>query len=269
MNYIVDSVDSALKLLSLVAEHPGLGVTELSNRLGINKSRTYRMLCTLEHNRFVLQDERTTTYALGPQAFVIGVAASQQNILVRAAQKYMLALNQSINETIVLRVREGLETVCVARCETTHQVRSVGAVGNRRSIISGASGKLLLAFAQDAIRNEFFARMKHLPTAVEPVAFAEELAGVARKGYAMSAGEVTSGAVAIAVPLRDVSGDVVAALSISGPEARISRIEIPDYLERLQACSRQISAELGYAGAAPGTANTDASNAAQPANRVA
>lgn len=155
MNYIVDSVDSALKLLSLVAEHPGLGVTELSNRLGINKSRTYRMLCTLEHNRFVLQDERTTTYALGPQAFVIGVAASQQNILVRAAQKYMLALNQSINETIVLRVREGLETVCVARCETTHQVRSVGAVGNRRSIISGASGKLLLAFAQDAIRNEF------------------------------------------------------------------------------------------------------------------
>jgi DNA-binding IclR family transcriptional regulator len=264
MNYIVDSVDSALKLLSLVAEHPGLGVTELSNRLGINKSRTYRMLCTLEHNRFVLQDERTTTYSLGPQAFVIGVAASQQNILVRAAQKHMLALNQSINETIVLRVREGLETVCVARCETTHQVRSVGSVGNRRPLSSGASGKLLLAFSQDAIRNEFFVRMKHLPAAAEPMALADELAAVARKGYAMSAGEVTSGAVAIAVPVRDVSGDVVAALSISGPEARISRIEIPDYLERLQACSRQISAELGYAGAA----GAQTPNEAQ-ANKVA
>ncbi|QBC30812.1 MULTISPECIES: IclR family transcriptional regulator [Pandoraea] len=250
MNYIVDSVDSALKLLSLVAEHPGLGVTELSNRLGINKSRTYRMLCTLEHNRFVLQDERTTTYSLGPQAFVIGVAASQQNILVRAAQKSMLVLNQAINETIVLRVREGLETVCVARSESTHQVRSVGSVGNRRPISSGASGKVLLAFSPDAIRNEFFTRMKHLPGAAETMALAEELAAVTRKGYAISAGEVTSGAIAIAVPVRDVSGEVVAALSISGPEARISRIEIPDYLERLQACSRQISAELGYAGAA-------------------
>jgi predicted transcriptional regulator len=51
VNYIVDSVDSALKLLSHVAEHPGLGVTELANQLGINKSRAYRMLCTLELHR--------------------------------------------------------------------------------------------------------------------------------------------------------------------------------------------------------------------------
>ncbi|VVE69196.1 IclR family transcriptional regulator [Pandoraea captiosa] len=259
MNYIVDSVDSALKLLSLVAEHPGLGVTELSNRLGINKSRTYRMLCTLEHNRFVLQDVRTTTYSLGPQAFVIGVAASQQNVLVQVGQKHMLALNQAINETVVLRVREALETVCVARCETTHQVRSVGSVGNRRPLSSGASGKLLLAFAQDTVRKEFFARMKHVSGATEPMAFADELASVARKGYAMSAGEVTSGAVAIAVPVRDVSGEVVAALSISGPEARISRVEIPDYLERLQACSRQISAELGYTGSSAANAPVVAS----------
>ncbi|WP_148028638.1 helix-turn-helix domain-containing protein, partial [Burkholderia pseudomallei] len=111
MNYIVDAVDSALKLLSFVAEHPHLGVTELASKLGINKSRTYRMLCTLELHRFVVQDARTSTYALGPQAFVIGVAAAQQNALVRAAQRHMLALSQAINETVVLRVREGLETV--------------------------------------------------------------------------------------------------------------------------------------------------------------
>ncbi|WP_147484095.1 helix-turn-helix domain-containing protein, partial [Burkholderia pseudomallei] len=54
MNYIVDAVDSALKLLSFVAEHPHLGVTELASKLGINKSRTYRMLCTLELHRFVV-----------------------------------------------------------------------------------------------------------------------------------------------------------------------------------------------------------------------
>ena len=131
--YIVDAVDSALKLLTYVAEHPNLGVTELASQLGINKSRTYRMLCTLELHRFVVQDPRTSTYALGPQAFVIGVAASQQNALVRAAHRHMLALNQAINETIVLRVR-GLESVCVARCETTMRCAP-----SARSAIAGQS----------------------------------------------------------------------------------------------------------------------------------
>ncbi|AJX36160.1 IclR family transcriptional regulator [Burkholderia oklahomensis] len=245
MNYIVDAVDSALKLLSYVAEHPHLGVTELASKLGINKSRTYRMLCTLELHRFVVQDERTSTYALGPQAFVIGVAASQQNALVRAAQRHMLALSQAINETVVLRVREGLETVCVARCETTHEIRTIGSVGNRRPISLGASGKVLLAFAPDAVRDEFFIRVRKTAQG-DPLRLVEELDAIARKGYAVSVGEVTAGAVAIAVPVRDLTGAAVASVSVTGPEMRVSRAEIPDYLERLQACSHAISAELGY-----------------------
>ncbi|MFM0503215.1 MULTISPECIES: IclR family transcriptional regulator [Paraburkholderia] len=249
MTYIVDAVDNALKLLSYVAEHPGLGVTELATQLGINKSRTYRMLCTLELHRFVVQDTQTSTYALGPQAFVLGVAAAQQNTLVRAAQRHMLALNQAINETVVLRVREGLETVCVARCETTHQVRAIGAVGNRRPINNGASGKVLLAFAPEAVRTEYLARVKKMPDAPDLFALIEDLDAIARSGYAVSLGDVTAGAVAISVPVRDMSGAAVAAVAISGPEQRIGRVEIPGYLERLQACADTISAELGYAGA--------------------
>jgi DNA-binding IclR family transcriptional regulator len=248
MTYIVDAVDNALKLLSYVAEHPGLGVTELSTKLGINKSRTYRMLCTLELHRFVVQDAQTSTYALGPQAFVLGVAAAQQNTLVRSAYRHMLALNQSINETIVLRVREGLETVCVARCETTHQVRAVGAVGNRRPINSGASGKVLLAYAPDAVRTEFLARVKKTPDAPDLIALVEDLDAIQRRGHAVSVGEVTTGAMAISVPVYDMSGAAVAAVAISAPEMRIGRAEIPGYLERLQTCADAISSELGYVG---------------------
>jgi len=251
MNYIVDSIDSALTLLSYVAEHPGLGVTELSNQLGINKSRTYRMLCTLELHRFVSQDERSSTYALGPQAFVLGVAATQQNTLVRSAQKHMLGLNQAINETVVLRVREGLETVCVARCETSHQVRAVGSVGNRRPINSGASGKILLAFAPEEIRTTFLSHLKKMSDSPDLTKTRQELESVSRDEYAITAGELTTGAIAIAVPLWDLMGNTVAALSISGPESRISRADIPGYLQRLQACSLSISAELGYVPSRP------------------
>lgn len=245
MTYIVDAIDNALKLLSYVAEHPGLGVTELSEQLSINKSRAYRMLYTLESHRFVVQDSRNATYTLGPQAFVLGVAAAQQNTLVREASRHMLALNQAINETVVLRVREGIETVCVARCETTHQVRAVGAVGNRRPIGLGASGKLLLAFAPEAIRAEYLARS---PEAAGPDALVEELAAIARQGYAVSLGEMTPGAIAISTSIRDISGDTVAAVAISGPEMRIDSQKIPDYLQRLKACADAISSELGYSG---------------------
>ncbi|OMG74302.1 IclR family transcriptional regulator [Burkholderia ubonensis] len=246
MTYIVDAVDSALKLLTYVAEHPNLGVTELASQLSINKSRTYRMLCTLELHRFVVQDPRTSTYALGPQAFVIGVAASQQNAIVRAAHRHMLALNQAINETVVLRVREGLETVCVARCETTHAIRAVGSVGNRRPIHFGASGKVLLAFAPDVVRDEFFVQMRKRGQAADQPKFADELDAIARKGYAVSSGEVTPGTVGIAVPVRDLTGATLASVSVTGPELRVSHADIPDYIERLQACSQAISAELGY-----------------------
>lgn len=245
-NYIVHSVDSALKLLNHVAEHPGLGVTELSTRIGLNKSRAYRMLCTLESHRLIVQEPRTSTYALGPQAFVIGVAAAQQNTLVRCAQRHMLGLNQAINETVVLRVREALETVCVARCETTHEIRTIGSIGNRRPLNAGASGRVLLAFAPEEIRTEYLAGLKRLPQPPDLTKVIEEIETVARKGYSVSVGEVTKGAVAISVPVHDVTGATVAALSVSGPQMRISQVEIPDYLERLQACSRTISAELGY-----------------------
>lgn len=243
MNYVVDAVDSALKLLNCVAEHPHLGVTRLALKLGINKSRAYRMLCTLEIHRFIVQDERTSTYALGTQAFVIGVAALRQTALVRAAQCHMLALSQAINETVVLRVREGLETVCIMRCETTRETRMIGAVGNRRPVSLGASGKVLLALAPSEVREAYFAKVRRTAQD-DSFKLAEELDAIARKGYAVSVGEVTAGVVAIAAPVCDRTGAAIASVSVTAPQVRISRVDVHDYLARLQACSNAISAEL-------------------------
>lgn len=244
MNYIVDAVDSALKLLNCVAEHPHLGVTRLALKLGINKSRTYRMLCTLQFHRFVVQDERTSTYVLGTQAFVIGVAALRQSALMHAAQRHMLALSLAVDETVVLRVREGLETVCIMRCDATRETRRIGSIGNRRSIGLGASGKVLLAFAPAAVRDEYFACLRKSASGASP-GLDDALDAIAREGYAVSVGEVTAGTVAIAVPVCDRTGAAVASLSVTGPEMRISRVDIHDYLGRLQACSSAISAQLG------------------------
>ncbi|RIV71476.1 IclR family transcriptional regulator [Burkholderia pseudomallei] len=245
MGYVVDAVDNALKLLNCVAEHPNLGVTRLASKLGINKSRTYRMLCTLELHHFVTRDARTSTYVLGTQAFVIGVAAALQSALVRAAEHPMLALGQSVNETVMLRVREGFDTVCVARHATVRDARMAGSVCNRRPLGVGAAGKVLLAFALDAVRDEYLARREKTAPGGS-AALADELDTIARRGYAIGIGEGAASTVEIAVPVRDGRGATIASLSVAGPNLRMPHADTARYLEKLQACSRAISAEFEY-----------------------
>jgi DNA-binding IclR family transcriptional regulator len=91
MSYLVDSVDSAMRLLTCIAEHPGLGVTELASRLALNKSRTYRMVRTLQHHQLVLLDPRNATYVLGPQAAFLGGAASRQIPIAQAIAQALRA----------------------------------------------------------------------------------------------------------------------------------------------------------------------------------
>lgn len=246
MSYLIDVLDASLKLLSHIAEHPGRGVTELATDIGLNKSRAFRMLHTLEAHRYVIHDERTDGYSLGPQAFVLGVAAAEQNALVRCAQRHMLALCQTLNETVILRVREGMESVCVARFETTHELRSVSNVGNRRELGPGASGKVLLAFAPEMVRNEYLATMRRNgATEGEVAGLQSQMDLAARQGYAVTEGELVNGTMALSMPVRDASGYAIAALSVSGPQGRMRDIASAHSIERIRVCSNAISTELG------------------------
>jgi DNA-binding IclR family transcriptional regulator len=240
MDNIIESIDLALKLLSFVAEHPGMDVPVLSARFGLNKSRTYQMLNTLEAHLFVAQDTPSGRYFLGPQAFVLGVAAARQSTLVRLAEKPMQDLHRVIGESIVLRVRQDLESVCIARCEREDSRFSIEAVGNRRSIFAGAAGKVLLAFAPEPVRSAFLMQYKQTASD-ERMTIVQELDAVARNHYAISAGDVVPGAVAMAVPVRDALGDVVASLSIAGSGERINSDRVADYLSRLRAVSAALT----------------------------
>ena len=249
MDYTVASVDTALTLLSLVGECPGLGVTELAQRAGLNKSRAFRLLATLEQHRWVVREGSPVTYVLGAQALVLGVAGHEQVNLVKVAHRHLQALNRALNENIQLRVRDGLESLCVARVESTHELRVHGVVGNRRPLYVGASGRVLLAFASEDVRAQVLGRPRKRFTAgtlIEREALAAELLNVRRQDCAVSFGELAPEAVSIAVPVRDASGEVIASLSASGPSSRMTRALLPDISSRLSACAAEISTALGY-----------------------
>lgn len=249
MDYTVAAVDEAIKLLFLVAEQPGLGLTELARRSGNTKARVFRLLTTLEQRDLVKRRGDPATYHLSFMALHLGAAAHSQIDLLLAVQEPLKALGTQFNETVAVRVRDKLETVCVARWESTQSLRVHGEVGHRRPLYAGASSKLLLAFAPPEVQERVLEAPRERFTTDTPVsraALAREIRQVREAGYAVSVGERTSGTAAIAVPIRDATGQVVAALSISAPAGRLTEREVDHYLRALHERALEASRHLGH-----------------------
>jgi IclR family KDG regulon transcriptional repressor len=245
-DYTVAAVDQALALLGLVAQSPGLGVSELAVRSGNTKARTFRLLYTLEQRRLVQRRGRTATYGLGIQALYLGVAAQEQVDLVRLARPYLLDLAAACNENVQIRVRDGLESVCVDRWQCVHHERIVSRAGSRRRLHAGASCKLLLAFAPDEVRQTLLA--SDLPrytelTIHQPSRLALELKRIRQEGVSSSCGEMTHGVSAFAYPILDRHQQVLAALSISGPTHRLQTRQ-PELIAALRTAAATITVAI-------------------------
>ncbi|SPK72749.1 putative transcriptional Regulator, IclR family [Cupriavidus taiwanensis] len=251
MTYIVEAVDEALGLLMLVAEHPSLGVTELARRAGLTKARAFRLLTTLEHRGLIARESPAAVYKLSYNALLVGNAAREQFDLVKLVGPRLAAIGAACGENVIVRVRDGLESVCVARHESTQSVRVHTEIGNRRPLHVGASGKLLLAFAAPEVVEAVLARQLERFTAktiIEPQALREELAAIRAAGYAVSVGERDADAVSAAAPLRDHSGAAVASLSIASPASRTTRQALDRHVAMVVAEAANLSRALGYAG---------------------
>lgn len=248
-DYTIDAVEEALGLLLIVAKTPGMGVTELALRSGVTKARAFRMLYTLEKNGLLFRDGHTPTYSLGYNALYLGVAAEGQISLARLAKNYLREVGIACNENVQLRIRDGIESVCIARWESAHHVRVQTELGNRRPLYVGASGKILLAFAPEEIRDHVLTteRMRYTSaTLVSRSSLKQSIGKILRMGYAVSHGEMSVDAVAVAAPVFNANADVIAAISIAGPASRVREHEIDGMMKLVVKAAQDLSLNLGY-----------------------
>lgn len=230
----INSLNDALHLLQVVAAHPDCGLSELARLSGLNKSRTYRMLCTLADNYFVQQNPQNGTYCLGYAALVLGQAARSQVDLAKAADAVSDNLMLEFNENLQLRIMENLETVQIWRRVSSQSLQVRSSIGNRRALGNGAAGKLLLAFAPSDIQ-----------AACQSVS-AAELSQIKQQGFAISHGELTSGVCAFAVPIFNAQGECVASFSLSAPQSRTDENRAQAILAALKIAAQNISRQLGF-----------------------
>lgn len=249
MSYTVDAVSKAIELLFLVAEEGGHGVTELAKRSGNTKARAFRLLTTLEESGLVRRQMPMASYSLGYRALILGGAAQAQLSLIQVANNMLEGIGRECNESVLVRIRDDEETVCVAWWDAPHALRVHSQLGDRRPLFAGASGKLLLAHAPQALQDKVLegALPQFTPnTIVGRSALASELRKILEAGYSTSFAEKSAEMVAVAAPVRDVSGAVVASLSMTAPASRVPPQNLDQYIAILQAAAARFSSALGY-----------------------
>jgi DNA-binding IclR family transcriptional regulator len=241
------SVDKATNILKQFStDEPQLGVSELARRLGLTKSTVHRLLRSLVRGGMVAQDPLNRRYMLGRGTVQLGYTAMYSDPLLRAALPYLHYLSQQVGESAYLAERRGLEGAPILQVLSPTMQDQLGWYTSP-PLHSTASGKVLLAYApegvfQAVVDQGLFRETEH--TITDPAQLRRELEKVREQGYATVFEESMLGTNALAVPVKDAEGQVIAALAIAGPSYRLTRDQAVASVEKLKAISGEITRKL-------------------------
>ena len=256
--YLTGSVQKAISLLKAFSfDKREYSLVELAHETGLNVSTTHRLLATLEAEDLIERDPGNGHYRLAVKMFELGSVVLHGMELNTVGTPILARLATETEDTTYFTVLTGHEVLCVARIEGVRHSRSQFlAVGRQLPLHAGAGSKVLLAHlpaarARHILRDCSFTRYTE-STICDPDRYMEELALVQKQGYALSVGEITSGIIAIAAPIRQGPSDVVAAISLSGAKERYGAENLPAAIERVRDAANQISFRLGYLPNLPG-----------------
>jgi len=235
---------SILKQFSV--EEPQLGVSELSRRLGLTRSTVHRLLASLREGGLIEQDPSTRKYRLGRTAVDLGYNAIYSDPMLVTALPYLYFLSDQVGETAYLGERRGDEVATVLHVLSPSSREQMHWY-DRLPLHSSSSGKVLLAHTEEselvALLDKGLSRYTE-HTVTDPVALREDLLSIRQQGFAACFEEYKLGINAIAVPIADQEGSVVAALSVLGPAYTLTRDKAMASLERMKAVSREITMKL-------------------------
>lgn len=245
----LQSVNRALRALELIAEAGELGVTELGRRLDVHKATASRLVATLAERGMVERDPITEKYRLGFGLIRLAGAAMASMDLVRTARPVLEDLAERTRETVNLGVLSGDAVVYIDQVTSTRSIVAVSWVGRRTPLHATSNGKMLLATLDDRERDRLLSRPldRTTPaTITDPSKLRAQLAEIQTRGYATTMEELEEGLNAVAAPIRRADGEVVAALSVSGPAFRMRPVDLPRVGRLTIEATTAISRRLGY-----------------------
>ncbi|MBD2763606.1 IclR family transcriptional regulator [Kocuria sp. cx-455] len=246
----VQSVDRAITVLELLGRLGSASVGQVAEELGVHKSTASRLISALESRDLVMANHEWGKYELGFGILRLAHAIPARLSLVAEAQGEIRRLADEYRETVNLAVlREGV-AVNVAQEIGPTSLGTHDWIGSLTPLHATSSGKVLLAALTSAERAELIKKVRLTSYTARTITsrrqLERQLLDVAAQDYAIVLEELEIGINAIAVPVRDHLGTVVAAVSISGPAFRFTEDTMVAMSEDLKASGLTISRRLGY-----------------------
>ena len=249
----VQSLVRALALLNRITEaaEEGATLTDLAQQVGLPASTAHRLLTTLEQERYVRFSSDGRLWFVGVQAFVVGCSFTKTRSLVAVARPHMRHLVEDGGETVNLGVEDEGQAVYLSQVECRQMMRVFARPGMRVPLHCSAVGKAILSATSDKKLSKIL-HQRGMPrltvkTITTPSALRDDLERVRACGYSIDDEEHAIGLRCIAAPIFDETGDVVAAVSASGPMARICDERIAQLGALVLKTARAISADMGAA----------------------
>ena len=250
--YLNKSLQRAFAILNCFSpEHSSFTLTELSNRLHIHKSTVYRLLVNLCGAQFLKYDPTTERYSLGLRLFELGAIVLHDMNLPIKARPYLEELRNKTEETVHLGILDGDDVVYVEKFESSQSIKLSGLYGARRSLFWTALGRVLASGMND---KEILERLEQSTPPEHQTEYTitahsdlmQQIQEVRQTGYSYDNQETEIGLRCIAAPVRDFTGQVVAAVGISGPSFRLTEDAISDFAQWVMDTGMKISNEVGY-----------------------
>src|SRR5437667_1593330 len=256
--YFIEAVGKAIEVMWAFHGKPeGLTIDEVVAATRIAKSSAYRILCTLVHAEMLAIDPDQGRYLISSRFFQL--ATSVEPDLRRVAEPHMRRLRAELNETINLGKLAGSEVIFVSRFASQHPFRVEVSEGSRGALHATALGKIIAAHLPHERLEQILTakKMERLTpnTIVSPRRFWNELVKIRDAGYAVDNEEAIEGGRCMAAPIFDARGEVVAALSVSGPVTRITESRLNTIADQLKQTCRAISSAMGYTSVTEGAAH--------------
>lgn len=247
----VQSIERAFAIAEEIARNrEGIGLAELSKRVGLHNSTTFHLVKTMVQLGYVSQLADSRKYRIGRRMFTLAAGALDEIELVSVATPILEKLTRETGEYSHFAIRSGEQIVVVAKTAGTGIFQMVDRTGAVRPAHATALGKVLLAALSPSQLERYLEtcelRQFTAKTIVEREALLREIEEVRRKGLAFDDGEFDPEARCVAVPVRDFTGRVAGAIGMSGPMWRLSLQALQEKSKYVREAAVELSAELGF-----------------------
>ena len=248
------SVDRAITVLEILAHAGEAGVTDIAAELGVHKSTAFRLVSSLEQRGLVEQHVDRGKYRLGVGILRLAGATTARLDLVQESRALCRALALETGETVNLTVLSDGAALYVDQIAGSSALQPHNWVGQRIPLHATSNGKVLLSAMSDSEAARTVGRSLRTYTEHTVPSTSEllrQLAAVRDTGYAVAVDELEIGLTAVAAPVHNANGDVVASVSVSGPTFRLQGERLTAATTATIDTAQEVSRRLGHRSAVP------------------